>query len=482
MVAVLRHAYGKKEPLPVSQWKVGARGRKCGLVEGVFACRRWSSLPNAEWSSSTRPISLLVSQQGGLNPGSGQIPGRVTPGFLHVGITPDDAVGRRGFSGISSSPPPPAFHYGAAPYSPQSPSSVLKTSMALTTVQAGRIASSPVARCKLGEARNLSHDRQGFPPPLLVIWEMAREPYNRGGKTFWRKVCRPRNFPFQVSSLERGVYGRVRTKLSAAGEHQATCRNKAESKEHLTGAKSTRHPSADDEPIMIIAAVPRVGGESVECSDTETGCAQPARSVYLIFSLWAAQPIGNISRHAVARRTQGKFPESRTANQRRVTPGSKEPWRQFASRNPHRFRSTVYVRRIGSCVPAGGATCSSGFFGVSGQRRHAPAVRFGLARFEGDLAPCRTVVFPRQTVPCKFVRRRLNRGDVTEMSRASQCWPGRFRWLQFPSNILFCNGTLVASLHEDEWLYRTHNTGREVSGVHRCWQNLSQEGHRLLGA
>ncbi|KAJ8870785.1 hypothetical protein PR048_027084 [Dryococelus australis] len=45
-------------------------------------------------------------------PGS---PGRVT-GFSQVGIVPDDAVGRRVFSGISRSPP---LHSGTAPYSLQ---------------------------------------------------------------------------------------------------------------------------------------------------------------------------------------------------------------------------------------------------------------------------------------------------------------------------------------------------------------------------
>ncbi|KAJ8879162.1 hypothetical protein PR048_019768 [Dryococelus australis] len=48
-------------------------------------------------------------------------------GFSHVGIVPDDAVGLRVFSGISRFPRPfiPALHS----YSPQSPSSALKTSM-----------------------------------------------------------------------------------------------------------------------------------------------------------------------------------------------------------------------------------------------------------------------------------------------------------------------------------------------------------------
>ncbi|KAJ8886189.1 hypothetical protein PR048_012398 [Dryococelus australis] len=52
---------------------------------------------------------------------------RVAPGFSHVGIVQDDANGRRVFSGISRFLPP--FHSGVAPYSPQSPTSVLKTSL-----------------------------------------------------------------------------------------------------------------------------------------------------------------------------------------------------------------------------------------------------------------------------------------------------------------------------------------------------------------
>ncbi|KAJ8870031.1 hypothetical protein PR048_029042 [Dryococelus australis] len=48
-------------------------------------------------------------------------------GFSHVGIVPDDAAGRRVFSGICISSPP--LLSGAAPYSPHSPSSALKTSM-----------------------------------------------------------------------------------------------------------------------------------------------------------------------------------------------------------------------------------------------------------------------------------------------------------------------------------------------------------------
>ncbi|KAJ8865622.1 hypothetical protein PR048_033142 [Dryococelus australis] len=67
-------------------------------------------------------VSTLASHH--CEPGS--IPGWVT-GFSHVGIVLDDAVGRRVFCGIS--PFPPLFHSGAAPYSLQSPSSALKTSL-----------------------------------------------------------------------------------------------------------------------------------------------------------------------------------------------------------------------------------------------------------------------------------------------------------------------------------------------------------------
>ncbi|KAJ8872320.1 hypothetical protein PR048_025924 [Dryococelus australis] len=56
-----------------------------------------------------RAVSPLASHQGG------SIPGRVI-GFSQEGILPDDALGRRVFSGISPFLPP--FHSGAAPNSP----------------------------------------------------------------------------------------------------------------------------------------------------------------------------------------------------------------------------------------------------------------------------------------------------------------------------------------------------------------------------
>ncbi|KAJ8877798.1 hypothetical protein PR048_022255 [Dryococelus australis] len=67
-------------------------------------------------AESLRPIPdqhlLLASRQG--EPGS--IPGGITPGFLHVGIVPEDAAGRRVFSGFSRFPCSPQS--SAASYSP----------------------------------------------------------------------------------------------------------------------------------------------------------------------------------------------------------------------------------------------------------------------------------------------------------------------------------------------------------------------------
>ncbi|KAJ8873696.1 hypothetical protein PR048_024528 [Dryococelus australis] len=65
-------------------------------------------------NNGTTLSPLLASHQG--EPGS--IPGRLTRGLSHVVVVPDDAAGRRVFSGVSRFVPP--FHSGAAPHSPQS--------------------------------------------------------------------------------------------------------------------------------------------------------------------------------------------------------------------------------------------------------------------------------------------------------------------------------------------------------------------------
>ncbi|KAJ8865768.1 hypothetical protein PR048_033290 [Dryococelus australis] len=74
-------------------------------------------------------------------------------GFSRVGIVPDDAVDWRVFPGISRSPPPsPSFHSGAVPYSPQSRSSALKTSM-LRAVEVSSLASLTFTSCKVVNTR-----------------------------------------------------------------------------------------------------------------------------------------------------------------------------------------------------------------------------------------------------------------------------------------------------------------------------------------
>ncbi|KAJ8897815.1 hypothetical protein PR048_003168 [Dryococelus australis] len=80
----------------------------------------WPAGP--DFRLSAPPASLLASHQS--ETGS-------TPGFSHVGIWLDDAAGRRVFLG--DLPFPPVAHSGAAPYSPQPPSSALKTSPNLFT-------------------------------------------------------------------------------------------------------------------------------------------------------------------------------------------------------------------------------------------------------------------------------------------------------------------------------------------------------------
>ncbi|KAJ8873917.1 hypothetical protein PR048_024753 [Dryococelus australis] len=108
-----------------------------------------------------REVSLLASHQG--KPGS-------IPGFSHVGFVPDDATGRRVFSEISRFLPP--FHSSAALYSPQSPSSALKTSL----LKAARISS--------------LHEREG-------PWRVVRSQRDRPtlslvhGRTTWPSCCSP---------------------------------------------------------------------------------------------------------------------------------------------------------------------------------------------------------------------------------------------------------------------------------------------------
>ncbi|KAJ8871607.1 hypothetical protein PR048_027934 [Dryococelus australis] len=67
---------------------------------------------HAHFASPSSALNALPPNQSE----QGSIPGRVAPGFSHVGIVPDDAAGRWVFSGISRFPP--SLHSSAAPSHP----------------------------------------------------------------------------------------------------------------------------------------------------------------------------------------------------------------------------------------------------------------------------------------------------------------------------------------------------------------------------
>ncbi|KAJ8871573.1 hypothetical protein PR048_027899 [Dryococelus australis] len=77
------------------------------------ACRRSKLQPSEYEGRGDVVVRLLASHQCE----QGSIPGRVTPGFSHVGIVPDDVSGRRVFTGISRFSP--LLHFSAAPFSPR---------------------------------------------------------------------------------------------------------------------------------------------------------------------------------------------------------------------------------------------------------------------------------------------------------------------------------------------------------------------------
>ncbi|KAJ8881787.1 hypothetical protein PR048_018273 [Dryococelus australis] len=69
--------------------------------------------PRAAQSRGWRLVRLLASHQGE----PGYIPGGLAPALSHVGLVPNDAAGRRVFSGIPHFPP--ALHSYIGPYSPR---------------------------------------------------------------------------------------------------------------------------------------------------------------------------------------------------------------------------------------------------------------------------------------------------------------------------------------------------------------------------
>ncbi|KAJ8888460.1 hypothetical protein PR048_007950 [Dryococelus australis] len=93
-------------------------------AEGVrcyFVLRRLRRLDGGCRSTTLSPLPLRpprlpLSVTARLPRRTGFNPSRVIPGFSQVKIVTDNAVGQRGFSGISRFPPP--FHSSAAPFSP----------------------------------------------------------------------------------------------------------------------------------------------------------------------------------------------------------------------------------------------------------------------------------------------------------------------------------------------------------------------------
>ncbi|KAJ8874324.1 hypothetical protein PR048_025170 [Dryococelus australis] len=128
-------------------------------------------------------VSTLASHQGE----SGSIPGQVT-GFSQVGIVLDDAVWLAGFLGVLQIPPPP--HSGAAPYSFQSPSSALKTSL-LRAAQISSLTLRVEAESRKNEFAKLLEEHAQV---VKELKKMEDEPLQSRGKgqhvTWWCYVCR----------------------------------------------------------------------------------------------------------------------------------------------------------------------------------------------------------------------------------------------------------------------------------------------------
>ncbi|KAJ8897349.1 hypothetical protein PR048_002695 [Dryococelus australis] len=121
---------------------------------GNFAIRRLSTLAAHSFNlgegddKGENDLELLI----GCSPPTkaNRVQSHPRPGHRLVGIVPDDAAGRPVFSGISHFPPP--IHSGAAPYTPQSPSSALKTSL----LRAAEISSLFTRQCS-GHQRNSAY-------------------------------------------------------------------------------------------------------------------------------------------------------------------------------------------------------------------------------------------------------------------------------------------------------------------------------------
>ncbi|KAJ8874885.1 hypothetical protein PR048_022775 [Dryococelus australis] len=128
----VRFPAGRPPPRIFTRWY---RARRCrGFSQGspvspTIAFHPYSSRFTHIGSSPRRvnPLRSIHSLSTAHRDGLGSTPGRVTPGFSHVGIVPYDAADRRVFSGISHFPRPfvPALLHTYL----VSPSSDLKTTM-----------------------------------------------------------------------------------------------------------------------------------------------------------------------------------------------------------------------------------------------------------------------------------------------------------------------------------------------------------------
>ncbi|KAJ8871060.1 hypothetical protein PR048_027364 [Dryococelus australis] len=169
--------------------------------------------------------------------------------FAHVGMVPDDAAGRRVFSGISRSPRP--LHSGAAPYS---------------------------HRFTLIGSQDL----------ICNFWSVLHAAqhtaYSSLAVTTKQVLCRLK----YRSTL--GVRGHKRANKNT---------DKAIRRELRKMATRNIRPASPSGKLTARSLEVFEARDSVQCWDTEIGRAQPARSVYLIFSLWG-EPYISLGRWRLA--------------------------------------------------------------------------------------------------------------------------------------------------------------------------------------
>ncbi|KAJ8873589.1 hypothetical protein PR048_024407 [Dryococelus australis] len=181
----------------MSQWMLDDKARPVShhtVAPGkltVIASRRPQRVAAPGNHSNTRPIprlgprwlrgypTRLPPRRSGFNPRPGH------SGFSHVGIVP----GRCFLGDLPFRPP---SHSGAAPYSPQSPSSALKTSM-LRAVQISSLTHTPPPQPLAANQRTGKSTSKGIPRHFTSVYPI---PEDRTHKELWSLARRmnPRNF------------------------------------------------------------------------------------------------------------------------------------------------------------------------------------------------------------------------------------------------------------------------------------------------